>query len=214
MSNIDSVKVLASITSLPLSATGIAKKMGLSKGSQIQSILDDLVNNNDIILNNSGRFPTYTKSNKKNVVVKSTSSTSSSPSGECKVIPSSGKMTDVTPNVESYQTLDGYKIVKPATNKSGQTGCRVTLPIVNEQTGKKKTVFVRDGMTLVVINDKPCYMVDTPARLIIACHTYAKENGFTTYAIKQAHVGVINGENDVKMTDVVVMEISRIDKGA
>ena len=215
MNNIDSNKVLAAIDSLPLSATAIAKKIGLSKGSQIQSILDDLVYQGSISIDNSGRFAVYTKIDNNEVTVHDNDvDLSKEGAGECKVIPSSGKMTNVVADNDSYIELDGYKIVKPATNKSGQIGTRVTLPIVDEKTGKKKTVFVKEGMTLVVINDKPCYMVDTPARLIIACHTYAKENGFSTYAITQAHVGVINGETDIKMSDVVAMEIKRIDKGA
>ena len=216
MSKVSSTKVLSAITSVPLSATGIAKKIGMSKGSQIQDVLDELVDSGDIQIDNSGRFPVYTKVKKAAVVKKDQSAAKASEkTGECKVIPDAGDtMTDVTVDPEVYQELDGYKIVKPAKNKSGQVGARVTLPIVDQKTGKNKTVFVKQGMTLVIINDKPCYMVDTPARLIIACHTYAKENGLSTYAIKQAHVGVINGENDIKMSDVVIMKIEAINKGA
>ncbi len=219
MTNINADTVLAAITSFPQSATAIAKKMGLNKGSQIQKYIDDLVDNDSIKVDCSGHFPVYTKKVLKRAK-KITAVTKADvvdiynkQSGECKVIPESGKMTNVAVDEEVYEELDSYKVIKPYTNKSGQVGARVVLPIIGNN-GKKKTVFVKDGMTLVVINDQPKYVVDTPARLIMACHTYAKENNITTYSITQAKVGQINGENDIKMSDVVSMKIEKIDKGA
>ena len=61
MSTVNVTTVLAAITSFPQSATAIAKKMGLNKGSQIMSYLDDLCDNGSIEVDESGRFPVYTK---------------------------------------------------------------------------------------------------------------------------------------------------------
>lgn len=219
MANITPDKVLAAITSFPQSATAIAKKLGLSKGSQIQDIINEFVDNDTIACDASGRFPVYTVIAKKakNVPVAATNASDevvdNTQAGECKVIPESGRMTDVAIDKDVYQELEGYKVIKPYTNKSGQVGTRVILPIVGSN-GKKKTVFVKQGMTLVIINDQPKYIVDTPARLIMACHTFAKENNMTASTITQAKVGQINGVNDIKMSDVVSMKIEKIDKGA
>lgn len=214
--------VLAAITTFPQSATAIAKKMGLNKGSQIMNYLDELCDNGSIVVDESGRFPVYTKSAAKKtkklpVAVTSDTAVVNDQAGECKVIPETGRMTNAAVDDDVYEELDGYKIIKPYTNKSGQVGTRVICPITGSN-GKKKTVFVKDGMTLVIINDQPKYIVDTPARLIMACHTYAKENGMTAATYTQAKVGKIKqevrGENDIIMSDVVYMKIEKIDKGA
>ena len=219
MSTVNATTVLAAITSFPQSATAIAKKMGLNKGSQIMSYLDDLCDNGSIDVDESGRFPVYTKKvtkKNKNLTVTTTAdvvNVYNKQNGECKVIPESGKMTNVAVDEDSYIELEGYKVIKPYTNKSGQVGARVVLPITGNN-GKKKTVFVKDGMTLVIINDQPKYIVDTPARLIMACHTFAKENNMTASTFTQAKVGQIYGVNDIKMSDVVSIKIEKIDKGA
>jgi hypothetical protein len=229
MASVTITKLLATIGNIGQSATALAKKLGLSKGSQIQGMIDELVDDGSVEKDESGRFVLYKKASKKasaksaKKTVAATSAVAVTPvesapsvsDADCSVIPESGKIQKMSKDMDADATiqLDGYSVVKPATNKSGQVGARVTLPIKDSK-GKNKTVFVKEGMTLVVINDKPCYMVNSPAKLIIACHTYAKENGLSTYAIEQAKVGVISGVDDVVMSDVVSMKIKKIDKGA
>lgn len=219
MATVSNTKLLSAITSMPLSATAIAKKVGLSKGSQIQGALDELVDNGDITVDNSGRFPVYTKvaskkSTKKNeVAVKSETATATSNSGECTFVPTDGRETSVSLDPQIIKDLSGYTIKKPVTNKQGQVGARITTPILTAE-GKNKTIFVAEGKTLVVINDKPSYIVDKPIDVVNACHSFAKDKGFTAYNISQLGVGNINGANGVKMQDIVSMKISKVDKGA
>lgn len=208
MSKFSNVKVLSAITSMPLSATSIAKKLGASKGSVIQDNLDELVANGDIEVDNSGRFPVYTKvsNNNRSVTVTNNTTLSSTDDGECSYIDSKGKAKSVTSDL-TLTELYGYKMERPATNKSGQVGTRVTIP-----SGKK--IFIQEGMTLVIINDKPCYIVNSPVRLVEACHSYARDNNIAAYKITQLGVGVINNEDNIKMSDIVSMKIDKIDKGA
>ena len=219
MANVTIAKLLAAIGNIGQSATAIAKKLGLSKGSQIQDMINNLVDDGTVEADDSGRYVLYKKVAKKaaseNEVVKASPAPAATVTdSDCTVIPENGRKQKLSAelNDDNSMMLEGYSFT-PATNKSGQAGTRVTLPIKDSK-GKNKTVFVKEGMTLVVINDKPCYMVNSPTKLIIACHTYAKENGLSTYSIEQAKVGIISGVDDVIMSDVVSMKIKKIDKGA
>ena len=210
MATVSNSKVLGAITTMPLSATSIAKKLGFKKGAQIQKNLEELLESGDIQVDDSGRYPVYTK--KSGSVAKRAKSApavkSSAPAGgECSVISRDGSESFIQFDETVRKALTNYKIEKPAVNKAGQTGTRVEIP-----SGKK--IFVRDGMTLVIINDKPSYIVDSPVRLVEACHNFARDNGISAYKITQLGVGQINGEANVKMADIVCMKIDKIDKGA
>lgn len=217
MNNDIQVKILAAVNSIPLSATAIAKKIGEHKASKIMDDLEDLVTRGEIKMDMSGRYPTYTrvaqkKSSKKKATKESKkadtvhSFDSDKTSDTINVINSKGGVKKI---LEEFQhtLIDGYTVTRNVTNKSGQMGNRVTTP-----NGKK--IFVAEGMTLVIINDAPRYIVDTPVRLVEACHYFARSNNMVAYKISQLGVGSINGDGDVNMDDIVSMTIERIDKGA
>lgn len=213
MNNDMQVKILAAVNSIPLSATAIAKKIGEHKASKIVDDLEDLVTRGEIKIDMSGRYPTYTrivqkKSSKKKATKESkkVDSVKSSDSDTINVINSKGGVKKI---LEEFQhtLIEGYTVTRNVTNKSGQMGNRITTP-----NGKK--IFVAEGMTLVIINDAPKYIVDTPVRLVEACHYFARSNNMTAYKISQLGVGSINGDGDVNMDDIVSMTIERIDKGA
>lgn len=209
MNNDINTKILSALTTtMPLSATAIAKKIGVGKAVKIMKNLDDLVDDCKISVDVTGRFPTYTKIA---AVVKKTTKKSATNSKKIEnnaaSVNSKGGVKSIDFGTESHVVIEGYSVERPVVNKSGQTGSRIKTP-----NGRK--IFVKDGMTLVIINNSPKYIVDTPVRLIEACHYYASTNSMAAYKISQSGVGVINGHDDIKMNDVVSMKIDRIDKGA
>lgn len=189
-------ELLGYITSVPASATAIAKKAGFSKAASIQDALDELVESGKVIRDDSGRFPVYSV-NTAVTVAKNTTKTTRITNMD---------NSNVGDEESEGSQYDGYYAVR-STNKSGQTGKKITLP-----SGKK--VFVKDGSCLMVINDVPCYTVSTPEAVIKGIIDWTKKNGLSTFVVEQIGLGSVYGPGDVKMTTIINLSITAVNKAA
>lgn len=187
-------EVLQYITNTPASATAIAKKAGYAKGASIQDALDALVESGRVEKDDSGRFTVY--------YLSSDSVPATTPAATTTRVSNVDDADDL-----DDQEIDGYTVTPNCRNAAGQIGSRITLP-----DGRK--TFVKEGSSLLVINDSPCYTVSTPEAVIKGIVDWTSKNNLRTFVVEQIGIGSIYSPTDVKMVSVINLKISAVNKAA
>lgn len=190
-------KILAAAT-YAMSATAIAKAIGKSKAIQIADDLEQLVHENKLAIDTSGKFPMY-----KTVRVRSTAvSTATTASNSSTAV--------VADSVATNNTIpDGYVVSRVGKRKSdGLVGRKVTLP-------NGRAYFVEIGDTLININDgdevrtissKNGAMPE--AQLSALIESYTKNNNMTAYTIK-SKCGYIGRGETVGILDYKIVKCNK-----
>lgn len=191
------MSIINVINNVAQSATAIAKAAGYSKAIQIQEELDKLVAEGKVIKDETGRFPTYTKAKAKKVV-KATEEVTVVSAAKAAQAPISAD--------DNLNHIGGYSL-KPAKNKAGQKGKKVTFP-------NGKVAFIPEGSSLLIINDEHNYIVNTPANVFQNIGTWTKNQGWATFSVTQLDVGNIAKPGDLKMIPVLIIKITKVNKAA
>ncbi len=144
-----------------LSATAIAKLSGYSKAAKISSALNILVDVGCMISDDSGRFTTY-KLACQNPEIKS----------HKEVI----ETVDVSVSDDLEERADtGYTVVD--TNDNGVPVKKVTTP-------NGTIIKLKDGESLMVVNDEPKYAVKSSADALGAIERYTKAAQWATFIVE------------------------------
>jgi len=179
----------------PMSATAIAQKVGKSKGYMIQDELESLVEDGQLIADDSGKFTTYKVTNR--VTVANTNS-----SQNTMVVDNAIPVRERIPA--------GYSVSKHIIRKSDKAkGHIITLP------NNKGRVFVEDGFSLLVINGEAIKCVKTAATALSVISEYAAQHNMTPFTVKNSMTGTIGKVEDIQSySGIIDIEITKNNKAA
>lgn len=204
MPTTDNQIVKALSTREPMTATALAKKLGMTKARDgFKNQLSNLVAAGSVIESLDGRYATYLKAPKSG----SGNAVASTPSGTTKTTavgqPTAAKNVPQLPEVQE-RVIRNYKI---SSTKKGKV---VTTP-------NGKRVTMKDEDFLVVINEEPLYVVKDAADVMTCIREYANEKGMRTFVVSDlAQSKSIGTKKDVASPEdhVLFLEIKRHNKAA
>lgn len=196
--NNEIVKTILKVAKNPMSATAIAQQCGKSKGYMIQDELQSLVDNGQLIADDTGKFTTY-KVARNSVTV---SNKSSSDSTQNTLV-----VDKAIPARESIPT--GYAVSKHIIRKSDKAkGHVVTLPNASK-------VFVEDGYSLLVINGEPIKCVKSTTTAFSLISKYATDHGMTPYTVENTMTGTVGKMEDIQSySGIIDIKIRKNNKAA
>lgn len=210
-----------------LSATGVASKLGYSKGNvRVTKILDELVSSDDIYVDESGSYPLFSMAGSKDVkVVKEETSndTYENYEGDDSLV-NPTQFDKISEDFEDPEGEERGKPIDPSTVKE------ITYVLPEDLRGYEVTegengFVIKDPNeiefetpskehSLIVINERPFGFVKDRTGVVRAIKQYTEEKGIGAYTISDLNTGeYINDETDVNSTPVLIfLEISRYNK--
>lgn len=182
-------------------ANAIAKKLGLNKATKsLNTAIQELIEEGSVIADNSGRYTTYTKAGSSSVSKKSTTEA---------VTTSITKEASAVVETELPEAnVDGFKIKN--VKFKGKMVKKITTP-------DGKHVRLNEGERLLIINNKPEFVVKSADEVIKAIRKYSTDKGLSTFTVNDLKQNAkITGEKDIKISDnhLLFMEIKKHNKAA